>query len=82
MDKELNMLLEHKCIERCEANWVMPVIMVKKKDTNDLRMCIDFRSLNKDMLIENYPIPRVDDILTLLGKGKVFTKLDIKSGFW
>ena len=82
MEEEIEMLLKLGCIERCEATWVMPVIMVKKKDTPDLRMCIDFRSLNKDMIIENYPIPRVDDVLSMLGKGKIFTKLDIKSGFW
>ena len=82
MEKEIEMLLSLGCIERCEATWVMPVIMVKKKGTTDLRMCIDFRSLNKDMIFVNYPIPRVDYVLTILGKGKIFTKLDIKSGFW
>ena len=88
MEKELETLLKLGCIERCEANWVMPVIMVKKKDSSgnisdtELRMCIDFRDLNKYMLIENYPIPRIDEILAILGKGKIFTKLDIKSGFW
>ena len=60
----------------------MPVIMVRKKDTTDLRMCIDFRPLNKEMIVENYPIPRIDEILETLGKAKYFTKLDIKSGFW
>ena len=45
-------------------------------------MCIDYRALNKEILIENYPIPRVDDVLALLGKFRIFTKLDIKSGFW
>ena len=63
MEKEINMLLALGCIERCEATWVMPIIMVKKKDTTNLRMCIDYRSLNKDMVVENYPIPRVDDVL-------------------
>ena len=82
MEKELKMLEELGCIERCEATWVMPVIMVKKKDTSDLHMCIDFRALNKSMVIENYPIPRTDYILSLLGKYKYFSKLDIKSGFW
>ena len=60
----------------------MPVIMVRKKDTTDLRMCIDFRPLNKEMIVENYPIPRIDEILETLGKAKYFTKLDIKFGFW
>ena len=45
-------------------------------------MCIDFRALNKSMVIENYPIPRIDYILSLLGKYKYYSKLDIKSGFW
>ena len=82
MEKELKMLEELGCIERCEATWVMPIIMVKKKDTFDLRMYIDFRALNKSMVIENYPIPRIDYILSLLGKYKYFSKLDIKSDFW
>ena len=76
------MLEKLGCIERCEATWVMPVIMVKKKDTIDLRMRIDFRSLNKDMIVENYPIPRIDYVLNVLGKGKYFTKIDLKLGFW
>ena len=60
----------------------MPIIMVKKKDTTDLRMCIDFCSLIKDMIIENYPIPRLDYVLNILGKGKYFIKIDLKSRFW
>ena len=76
------MLEKIGCIERCEATWVMPVIMVKKKDTTALRMCIDFRSLNKDMIVENYPIPRIDYVLNILAKGKYFTKIDLKSRFW
>ena len=52
MEKELKMLEELGCTERCEATWVMPVIMVKKKDTSELRMCVDFCALNKSMIIE------------------------------
>ena len=82
MEKEIQMLESLGCIERCEAIWAMPVIMVKKKDTSKLRMCIDYRALNKQMIIENYPIPRIDYILNLLRKYKIFSKLDIKYGFW
>ena len=81
LKKEIDLLLELSCIERYEATWVMLVIMVKKKDI-DLRMCIDYRSLNKEMINKNYSLPRVEDILSLLGKYSIFTKLDIKSGFW
>ena len=57
------MLLELDCIEECTTEWTSPVILVKKKDTKDLRMCIDFRKLNQAMVPEIYPIPRIDDIL-------------------
>ena len=63
MEKEILMLQNLGYIKRCKATWVMIVIMVKKKYTTDFRMCIEYRSLNKEMLIENYPIPQVDDIL-------------------
>lgn len=43
MEREVDLLLQLKCIERCETTWALPVIMVKKKDTEELRMCIDFR---------------------------------------
>lgn len=46
LEKELELLLKLDCIERCEATWALPVILVKKKDTDELRMCIDFRKLN------------------------------------
>ena len=82
MEKELKMLEELGCIECCEVTQVMSVIMVKKKDTSDLRMCIDFRALNKSMIIENYPITRIDYILSLLDKYEYFSKFDIKSDFW
>ena len=78
LDKKIAILEKIGCIKRCKATWVMPVIMVKKKDTIDLCMCIDFRSLNKDMIVENYPIPRINYILNILGKGKYFTKMDLK----
>ena len=60
----------------------MPVIMVKKANTTDLRMCIDFRPLNKVMEIENYPIPRIDELLDRLNGSKIFTKIDLKSGYY
>ena len=82
MEKEIKTLESLGCIERYEATWAMPIIMVEKKVTSNLRMCIDYRALNKSMVIENYPIPRIDYILNLLNKYKIFLKLDIKSSFW
>ena len=64
LKKEIDTLLSLDCIEECTTEWASPVIFVKKKDTKDLRICIDFRKLNQVMVPEIYPIPRIDDIIS------------------
>jgi transposase InsO family protein len=60
--------------------WCSPVLFVRKKD-GSLRMCIDYRSLNRVTKKAKYPIPRVDETLERIGKNKFFSTLDLKSGY-
>jgi hypothetical protein len=46
-----------------EAKWVANPVMVPKKDTTALRMCIDFTSLNKHCLKDHFPLPRINQIV-------------------
>lgn len=57
-----------------------PVLFVKKPG-GGLRLCIDYRALNELTIKNRYPIPRIHETLTLLGKAKYFTKLDVISAF-
>ena len=57
-----------------------PVLFAKKKD-GGLRLCIDFRGLNKITKKDRYPLPFISDLLTTAGKARVYTTLDIRHAY-
>ena len=61
--------------------WGAPVLFVKKKD-GSLRMCIDYRQLNKATVNNKYPLPRIDELFDQLQGAKVFSKIDLRSGYY
>ena len=58
-----------------------PLLLVPKKD-GSWRMVIDYRKLNKQTVPERFPMPVINDVLAQLGGAKVFTSLDLMSGYW
>ena len=62
------------------TDWVSSMVTVVKP--NKLRICIDPKDLNRAIKRSHYPMPTIEEVATKLGKAKVFTVLDAKSGFW
>jgi hypothetical protein len=77
---QLEELLKKGYICPSVSPWGAPVLFVKKKD-GTLRLCIDFRQLNKVTVKNKYPLPRIDDLFDQLKDVKVFSKIDLRSGY-
>ena len=63
-----------------DDNEQVQVLFVKKKDSS-LRMCFDYRHLNKVTIKNKYPIPRIDDLFDQLQGASYFSQIDLKSGY-
>ncbi|RUS91936.1 hypothetical protein EGW08_000338 [Elysia chlorotica] len=61
--------------------WVSQIVVTHKKN-GQLRICIDPKFLNKALLREHYSMPLLDDVLHELSESRVFTKIDLRNGFW
>ena len=60
--------------------WAAPVLFSKKKDKT-LRLCIDYRQLNRVMIKNRYPLPRIDDLFDQLRGARVYSKIDLRTGY-
>ena len=58
-----------------------PPVYIRKKN-NELRVCIDYRELNKRTEASAYSLPLPDEVQDRLGGATIFSKLDFRSGFW
>jgi hypothetical protein len=76
----LEELLNKGYIRPSVSPWGAPVLFVKKKD-GTLRLCIDFRQLNKYTINNKYPLPQIDDLFDQLRGEKIFSKIDLRVGY-
>nr|GEW30892.1 putative reverse transcriptase domain-containing protein [Tanacetum cinerariifolium] len=80
LSNQLKELQEKGFIQPCHSLWGVPVLFVKKKD-GALRMCIDYRELNKITIKNRYPLHRIDDLVDQLQGTCCFSKIDLHSGY-
>ena len=81
--EKLNEMLEQDIIERVEegSDWISPIVVATRKKSDDIRLCIDLREVNKQIVSNKYPIPNMDELLLGLSGSNVFTCIDLSSAY-
>ncbi|GJP64845.1 hypothetical protein CLOP_g21787 [Closterium sp. NIES-67] len=79
--KQIEYLLTKGLIRSSTSPYGATVLFTQKPD-GSLRMCIDYQALNKQTIKNKYPIPQIDDLLDQLRGATVFSKLDLRTGYW
>nr|GEW51445.1 putative reverse transcriptase domain-containing protein [Tanacetum cinerariifolium] len=78
--EQLQELSDKGFIRPSSSSWGAPVLFIKKKD-GSFRMCIDYHELNKLMIKNCYPLPRIDDLFDQLQGLSVYSKIDMRSSY-
>ena len=69
-------MLEQGIIERSSSPWMAPAVFVRKK-TGEIRLCVDYRELNKRTTKDAYPLPLPDEVQDRLSVATIFSTLDL-----
>ena len=81
LNKQLEELEEKGYIRPSKSPFGEPVPLVKKQD-GSMRLCIDYRALNKLTVKNRYPMPLIDELTDRLHGATVFSKIDLRAGYW
>ena len=78
--KQIDELLDKGFIHHSVSPWGAPALFTKKHD-GSLRLCVDYRQLNRVTIKNKYPLPRIDELFDQLGGSRYFSKIDLRSGY-
>lgn len=86
VDTQVKKLIEDGIVEPSTSEYNSPLLLVPKKslpnsDKKRWRLVVDYRQINKKLIADKFPLPRIEDILDQLGRAKYFSCLDLMSGF-
>ncbi|KAL4362887.1 hypothetical protein GQ457_04G023120 [Hibiscus cannabinus] len=81
LKKQLEEFQDKGFIRPNTSPWGAPILFVKNKD-GTIRLCIDYQQLNRVTIKNKYPLPRIEDLFDQLRDASVFSKIDLRSGYY
>lgn len=81
VEEQKQQMLKDGIIEESSSPWCSPIVLAKKKD-GTFRFCVDLRAVNSVTQSLPHPLPRIDDALDSLTGARIFSTLDMASGYW
>ena len=79
--RQIKELLDSQIITHSNSTWRSPLVVVRKKD-GSLRLCVDYRKLNRVTRDDLFPLPSIEEMLGKLKGNQYFSSLDLKSGYY
>lgn len=81
VEHQIQQMLQEGIIEESSSPWMAPAVFVQKK-SGEIRLCVDYRELNKKTQKDAYPLPLPDEVQDKLAGSTIFSTLDLQSGYW
>ena len=81
VEEQIKSMLQQGIIENSCSPWMAPAVYVEKK-SGDIRLCVDYRELNKRTKKDAYPLPLPDEVQGHMAGATIFSTLDLQSGYW
>ena len=78
LEEELSKLMQVGCVEASITPYASPLVLVRKKE-GGLRVCVDYHNINQNTVLDRYPIPRIDELVDMVGhnKPKIFQSISV-----
>jgi hypothetical protein len=81
VDKQIDDLLANGFIEPSQSAYSSPIVVVKKKGTEDILLCVNYQKMNENSIFDPQPMPEIEDIMTKLSGSNMCSSTDCCKGY-